>query len=440
MSELQINPPLTQADFAERQTALSQKISDLKHELSEISVKIRGLEDRNGEIRKSILSSNIELLDLETEFDLSRCESIISTLKTCQEKLHKFDIVCAQISQIREERQKYLLHDAALEKDLNDYLTFAAQAKAFINMLPLNNYRQSLEDAHQKMEQRVSPLINLDEHEKSLLAEYRLDIQIYIARNISDNIVKWILPVHLLELVAQDETKNGIAIDLFNTLIYVETEPDWHITASYQEEWCGFFVYSIKGESGGEKGLVQMTKDLILGLQPRSLPDIHPSININVEEIPWNTCLIGIGRSKVRSEIITTEMQETDVIEKGIVDSSGLFTQRDVVSWERPLKTSTKSNWSVSGRRLRTLLMRLIAKGNVGTNGIAEDTLWRGLPETHLKLIKDAVPILVEHGLLTRLEIKGQETMQVSINPSMLTEVQGLINRDITAFWEGLIR
>jgi hypothetical protein len=115
----------------------------------------------------------------------------------------------------------------------------------------------------------------------------------------------------------------------------------------------------------------------------------------------------------------------------------GWFSNDDVNSWAAPLNVVEGSMWNEQARRLRTLLIRLIGKGCVGDGGVSREQLIQHLPEPHDQLMRNGIERMLEADLLMHTEQENGDT--IALNPSMLTDTQFLINREVTPFWAGII-
>jgi hypothetical protein len=118
--------------------------------------------------------------------------------------------------------------------------------------------------------------------------------------------------------------------------------------------------------------------------------------------------------------------------------SHGWYRDSDVTAWERSVRGA--SQWTPQMRRLRTTLLRMVARGHVGAaRAVPHELLWRALPESHGPALRDDLQRLLVAGLLLAGEAEDDRGAPLAINPAMLAEVENLVNRDVTPFWSGAL-
>ena len=86
-------------------------------------------------------------------------------------------------------------------------------------------------------------------------------------------------------------------------------------------------------------------------------------------------------------------------------------------------------------RRLRTLMLRLVAHGHVGANGIEPEAIFMGLPEIHRQSLQNVLPVLLEAEFLVRVAPQSTNREHVAVNPNRLADVQALVNREMLPAW-----
>jgi hypothetical protein len=168
------------------------------------------------------------------------------------------------------------------------------------------------------------------------------------------------------------------------------------------------------------------------------LRDQLPGLQIEAVEISVAAWRYGIGLPPA-IEVVAGEQQAPEIpVAENIPEEEipGVWYRRaDIESWNRPLKIATGSQWNQQARRLRTMLIRMIASGMVGGVWVDADQLTLGLPQTHAKALREGIARLVEVGVLQ--PVNGDN--RVTVNPSQIEEIQNLINRDTTEFWLPII-
>ena len=149
-----------------------------------------------------------------------------------------------------------------------------------------------------------------------------------------------------------------------------------------------------------------------------------------IAELEWETWLIGqslLGAELDLKAIIPIE--ETIEASEAVIligkAETRLFSEKDIVAWGRPLRVAEDSPWTLSARRVRTLVMRLASQGRVGKNGISLDQIISGLPREYATHLEKLFPILIETGIFHQEAVDGGFTY--CLNPERLIDVQDLI-------------
>lgn len=116
----------------------------------------------------------------------------------------------------------------------------------------------------------------------------------------------------------------------------------------------------------------------------------------------------------------------------------GWYFDKDIESWRRRSK-ETGGDWPPAGRRLRTLLIRMVARGHFGPEMVPMDRLWMNLPSPFEEEMRRNIERLIERSLLLENSQAEQDSRLVSLNPDMVAEIQNLINRTVSPFWADIV-
>jgi hypothetical protein len=134
---------------------------------------------------------------------------------------------------------------------------------------------------------------------------------------------------------------------------------------------------------------------------------------------------------QVRVLVYSTEAWEAGWSGPATIES-GCYTLEDLRAWSR--RVDEGSTWSRQHRRVRTLLMRLLARGSVGSERTPWQELWAPLPEPHRSAMREGLAYLLANGILL-----GTERGDVAINPTCMDEIEQFITRNITPLWEQVL-
>lgn len=137
--------------------------------------------------------------------------------------------------------------------------------------------------------------------------------------------------------------------------------------------------------------------------------------------------------------IETDAGRSTGTVEVLAEQRSGFYTMNDILAWERPLPQGTDSLWTEQARRLRTLLIRMITKGYIGKTGLSQETLVKPLPEQHRDPMRKGINRLLKEDILLEMFPNGETESMLTLNPEELDQIQALVNREVTNFWESII-
>jgi hypothetical protein len=435
-------------------TALRQEyeagIQDIEHERrvclsrqDEIRQEIRHLQELLRELGEtySLLESEQSRQaeaypEKETQIVLEALEKSYANLVQTQEYwLARIDL---------DSRRRALLErDPELDQVLQDYRAFEATSPASLEALP-TSYRASLLEQHRKATRRLAPYLKLEKEDQNLECKQPVAFQLVVAQDPESGEVNWVLPFRDNDDLPSDV--NSVLCEVvwavLDRIIGLSTEDEWAFDDVSVEVWKGFDALLIRGEYIGEKGLVDAAQHL-LQAGVASLPLFHGvDVSVLVGEMSQSAWRLGEEVQEPTPEPLKVSpvgiSEEVEPLPLGDV-TQGWYTEEDVVSWNRPLRVAPDSLWNVQARRLRTMLIRMVARGGIGAALVSETALWENLPSPHKENLAAGVTRLIGEGLLSESESEPKDGRRVGLNPEMLSEVQNLINRDVTPFWAGVI-
>lgn len=359
-----------------------------------------------------------------------------------------------------------------LAEKWKNFQEFEQKREQVLSMLPAYHHAEVLE-SHAKLAREVEPLLKLYEQRRQLGAP-RPGMLTVLCLYSQDQIeVALVLPIaaHAVKGSSVDPLWSQL-VELMNRAFFsVGKAPEWEIAGTEPYQWASYWALHTLAEYRGPGDAVRELETLL-----QQYSDIH------TDEAPlpvvWQLVPLSAAAWQARStqyliqdaessaptdaalqqnysasedaahpvksldiESLDIESEEADT-ELELIDSAGVgdgwYTPADLISWQRPLRLTTESKWSRSGRQLRTLLTRMLAKGLVEQHYVPATQLWAGLPHRMVRIMETHLMRLIEREVFL---VQGLNTggLEVTLNPALLDEIQNLINRTITPFWEPMV-
>jgi hypothetical protein len=224
--------------------------------------------------------------------------------------------------------------------------------------------------------------------------------------------------------------------------------PKWVLVDMELGVWADFMTIRTLAEYTGDGEAEKAFEVALKQAVGRSSAEHLPALSIEPSSIHPDAWHIGgfvdLAQMAERVEELSPEAESADGLQKDEAadeevnaDASAWYTKEDLISWRRPLKVSVTSKWNQTGRLVRTMLMRMVASGYIGNDTVAIEQMWRSLPEKYISLLKQIAERLIDEELLVADD--PENAAFVTINPERLDEVQNLVNRTVSAFWEPLL-
>ena len=344
---------------------------------------------------------------------------------------------------VREELQQklegILAQDPTLERDLIEYHSFHEKADVALQSIP-SYYRGLFERAIQQQVLRLKAALDLEE--KLNLLPNRSDeiVPVIFTIDKDHSQMFWALPA-AIRIEEQDndfsQRMDGLENAFIQCLSLLAHDPDWTLLDIERVVWAGFRSLTTLVEYSGKIPIRDAVQEFLAQRFIETWPFNGLIPNPQVAELAWDTWLLGQPRSGAVLNLKAVFPEETllltEPMPQPVETVLRFFNEKDITAWERPLRVTENSNWTVSARRLRTLLVRLASQGRVGKDGISSEYVMSGLSKEHLASFENLVPVLIENGVLRQEAIEGNTVF--SLNPDHLEDVQDLINRDMTPFW-----
>jgi hypothetical protein len=442
MNELFPLPELlqeTRGKFQQQGHKYEEQSQALESELDRIRKEIHRLEVDQKKANQQLYHIRRAMHSLDNEMHEALLQQMIIYLKTAQQQLA---IAISQLLDVRKDlhqkRLAILAADPNLEKNLKDYREFESSRDKAMQSTPAY-YRNVLAEAHEKMRQHLRPLLEIEDQLARLPAHYAVYLPFLLAVDDKQTQLFLALPVLAGDENRQDagiQRMNAVENAILQTIAQLASHQDWTILDIERSQWAGFRVLTTLFEFSGNNSIEQSCLETML----MHLAECWPFQGIDPEpqitRIDWNLWQLGQERTGL---LLVLPEREPEFVREPTQSFhiSGLFTVRDITSWERTLRVVEGSAWTVQARRLRTMLIRLIVQGFVGTACVPAEQLFIGLPQPHSGALRSALQGLIKAGILLEGPSEQGQKM-VSINPELLPDIQDLINRDVSAIWEGL--
>lgn len=346
---------------------------------------------------------------------------------------------------LRERRQTMLARDPELEASLDEYRRFEASKDQVLQTAP-SYYRRTLEDAHKSLKSRIAPLLELEEALNAIPELHVLELPIALTLDAGESQLFLALPA----ASQSDNSESFLShrIDAFENFVLgalaaLATDPAWVLVEIERQSWAGFRAVTALAQFTGSVSVVEAIQSHLDRFVATDWPFTWFKPSPTVISLEWESWQAGRERHAALTEqelfAVPTQVVEGARSEDEVA-TGALFTTRDVAAWDRPLRVGHESLWTVTARRFRTLMIRLVAQGRIGGNGLPEQVIWSGLPDSHRVSLKATLPRLIEARVLCLEGSADAAEDRIYIDPAHLSDVQDLVNRDATLFWVPLIQ
>ena len=433
------------AGYTSQEHELQTELHENEEVLRQNELTIRRLRKEQLEKSQKLYQTRQILSGLHQEMREDIVELVFSEFNSFQQYMAVFlENKFGLREELSQKLEGILSQDPTLEQELFGYNTFIEKIDdILVNTVPY--YRSSIEHVIHQQETRLKPCLDLEHKLKSLPEEGEKILPLVTSFDEADSQLYMALPAAI-----QNEAQNQQFIQrmdslenaLMQCIFFLAQDPDWVIVEIDRIQWANFRGLTALAEYNGNGSKVEAIQDIL----KQKIPEFWSFKNSmipqpEVAELDWQTWQLG---SKLYGAILDLKAISSEEAEFGGISTSeemlvlDFFQEKDIVSWNRSLRVVESSNWNVAGRRMRTLLMRMAVQGRIGKDEVKIQTVLLGLPEAHKNSFQKMLPQLVEKGLL--LSSNHESPKAICLNPDYLSEVQSLINRDVTPFWEPILR
>jgi 5-methylcytosine-specific restriction endonuclease McrA len=410
-------------------------------EQAETQSEIRQLLERHWELGETLPRLKAEKGRQADKFAQRGFEAVRAALGKSYDNLRQTQNHWVTWHHFYAERRDLLEKDPELKTILQDYRQLDAELPEILGRLP-PSYHAPLLAEHKQFQERLAPYLALLDQAQQQSCSHPITLEVVLSHNPEAGEMRWAFPCR--EDPALPEEIDDALYDVTGAVIYAitrfKTQPDWFFDEAEQDEWAGYEALVTAGEHTGEQNLADVAQTLLQATLAEMSLFRDTALTVRVTEVPQAVWELGQAWQEAETTP-TAAPPEVEAVGLALVEvTGGWYRDADIETWERPLNVASDSLWNVQARRLRTLLIRMVAKGKVGAQAIPEDLLWQHLPPPHGDQLACGVKHLVDEGLLLQKTPADGNGHQVTLNPEMLPEVQSLINYDVTPFWAGLIR
>lgn len=436
-----------QQNYQSQKERLDASIKASEEELVNIASTLRKLEQQSIEVGRRKYQALEAGRGLTNDRQEETLELVFSEFNTFQRFMAAY---LEQNFGVREELQRQLegllAQDPLLEDDLAEYHAFLEKAELAYQSLPAF-YRKTFEQAIQLQAQRLKRCLDLEAKLQSIPSGSDGIVPVVMTFDQSHSQMFWALPA-ASQTEGQDGTfsqrMDGLENAFIQFLTLLAKDPDWTLLDIERDVWAGFRSLTTLVEYTGPTSIREAVQEYLAQRLTETWPFKNLTPIPEIAELDWDTWQLGQTRSGALLDLKAVQpvveepavtMEPTAVSEEPAY--APLFTQKDIIAWERPLRVAEDSAWTVSARRLRTLLMRLASQGRIGKDGVYPEQILGGLPKDHAVSFEKLFPVLIETGVLREETNNGNSTL--SLNPERLADVQDLITRDVTPFWVPLV-
>lgn len=418
---------------------VSLQRQQLEAAIVETNQEIKRLYEQLNELRENHESLKQVEADVLQEHGQHEHQAIIDALEASFAQLQMtqdFWVATARFPKRREEIQAAI---PDLEQLLADYRGFDPNA-AVMNELP-KTFREVLLQKQQTIKNRLASYLELEAEEAGLFLEQAVSLQIVGLHDAARRCFVWVFPYRDEPELLQNTRNvlNDVVWEAANQIINLGQVADWIFDDVSVDSWEGYDALVVWGDYTGSAPIEEAVRDYLHSQLPKRPLFQRAAVDIEVAVVPYV-----VSANEPQMEVPAAPMPEAipaiDIAEPELEASiSGWYSAEDIKSWEAPLKVTEGSLWNVQARRLRTLLIRMVAHGYLGTtSGVLMQELYQGLPPVHANALTTGLQRLHEIGLFQEGERAG-ELPTVTLNGEHLLEIQNLINREISPFWAGII-
>ena len=405
---------------------IQQQLLDLQRQLDQLRARKLELEERRQETSERFSREIFEMVRSALESDR---QGLIQRWENIREK-----------QQLQDKRDEWFSENSDRKEEWASYLEFEANKESILADLP-QLHRKMIREEQEQLKLRLQPIIEitqrLEEIDKAISEE--ITVAIFLYHNADTGDISLTLPQHHDD-EQNDFQKHWAQFTEALGRVFFQLAFSQHISVLKLDwgKWDRFLTYDALAEYDDDDLLPSLEELLGHQFKQEAFWDSIQIELIAIAEDVWER-----GRKAATMDLVEEKLEpaESDKTSRPssqkLVVGKGWYATEDVVSWRRPVKSTSATGWNKNARMIRTLFIRMIAKGYVGDNFVDQEHLWQGLPSSEAERIHSFTEKFIEQGVfqVTNLE----NATRVSINPEHLEDVQTIINRSVDEFWAELL-
>lgn len=360
--------------------------------------------------------------------DRDEIATVLAALEKSYVGLLKMAPNWSQWITLREQRQALEAAYPQLQEELNAYQRFEEKGRALVIDLP-DLYRVHVLAEHENLSQRLAPFLAITAQEQALKTSEAVEVQLVLVHDTDGGGFFCVVPLPAsVQMIPEDARRalETVGEAILTAIGTIRLSNEWFVAELSTEQWAAYTVLHVLAEYQGTTP-ISHTMQALANTYLRHPNFAHFALDIQVTEMTLDAW---------RKEQSTTSEVTSPVKSESFqhaLPPNNWYVEADIHSWERTVKVGEGSQWNTQARRLRTVLMRLIAHGSVGTNPVDGHTLWDCLPIVHQDAMRKGLERLLEARVL--MPVDTIQPQYVVINPEHLADVQLLINRDVPDSW-----
>jgi hypothetical protein len=427
-----------QKRYRDQFSFLQHEVGSFEAEMMQILDDIRDKEAERDETSKQLFQARKNLDSLEVEQQEEALDIVIHSLQQCLRQMLEVSSTNLDLRNgIQNRKQALLDQDPSLALSLEEFKLFEKNYKNTLATLP-EIYKNTIIEAHNKLKEKLANILEIEHQLEKLPLPRPIQLLILQSYDKETGEICWVLPAPTRSEDLPDSF--GAWMDemesaFIRCIATLPVEKNTILDEVARNNWAGYRCITTLSEETDEVALAGKVQEHLgqtiseFWMYPDRL--IQNQVMPSVVSLDWDFWSAGVNRTYNVEESLVEKPAEVEV-------PNPLFSKQDYLVWDRPLRVTAESLWTVSARRLRSLFMRLAAQGRIGKQGLPEADLLCGLPEPHRSAILARIEVLLQEELLiSKVDPSGN---QLFINPVKLTMIQDLINRDVTAFWAPIVQ
>lgn len=434
---------------SERQAHQDEHDSLLK-QVEALQHRVRGQREHIARLQQEIAEQSNELWMQEQQVLKGVMAECLTRLIKLGENLHSWQVT-------RGERTALLRVEPELERKRQDYLYFEENRTTLLGHLP-ESHRRLLVEAHDILRTQIEPYLELLSREKATKpceAEY-IDIVVGEADNSAALSCLLPLPNDMAYITPQSNNfLEAVRHLIDDSLINLAGRPDWHVSDLQSASSNGFIAVRIIGTYSGQGSAAEALQSELTQCF-REAPIFEGisctcrafSVSLSWEVLAHDDETANQHIAHQHSGEHSSQQELPFVpdapnppvatVAEGSPTSQVELDRAERVDLPVSLpQTPPPDDHKVE--RIRRLLIHLVGHGNVGQHKAPIGALREVIAEGNADDLANDITLLNDAGVLISA-LGVSEEQKVAIHAERLSEIQDLINWDMTPFWDRILQ